>query len=71
MKISVWYHAVNNEIWVKPTRNRIERGCQALIQIVGQSFSVPDHCNLYTWKCDMKKWKDHMKNGWLVKLGEL
>ena len=71
MKNSVWYDASYNEILVKPTRNSVERGRQASVQIPGQSFSVPDYLVLFRWKVNLKEWKDHIAKGWLVKLGEL
>ena len=71
MKESVWYHAFHNEIWVKRTRNTIERGLQAMIKVPDTDISVPDHLCFFTWKLDMKKAKQHIKKGWLVRLGVL
>jgi hypothetical protein len=74
MKETVWYHAGYNELWVKTSRNRIERGSQGSIEFIdynGKLCTVPDGLSLFTWKVDNQGWKAHLKKGWLVKLGEL
>lgn len=68
--MKVFYHAANDEIWIFK-RNKIERGCQAKIKVPTQDFEVPDYLSLFRWDINMKRWNDHMKNGWLVLLGDL
>ena len=71
MTESVWYSAVHNEIWVKISRNRIERGCQAEIPVEGNNFSVPDNLCLFSWRLDLNKFKIGIAHGLIIKLGEL
>jgi len=73
MKESVWYHAGYDYLFVHVAHNRIQLGCQKRHTIIfnGEKISVPDWLNLFTWEVDLKKWKEHKKNGWLVKLGDL
>lgn len=73
MKESVWYIAADDLIVVRVARNKIQLGCEGVctIEYKGKTISVPDWLNLFTWKVDLKKWKEHRKKGWLVKLGEL
>lgn len=71
MKESVWYWAGQNEILVKTTRNRVERGAQALIPVLGLNFSVPDYLCLFDFRIEPKKWKIALKKGWLIPIGYL
>ena len=71
MKETVWFSACYNEIWVKTSSDRIERGSQALLQIPGLPFSVQDHLSFFFWLIDLETWKKHIQKGWLIKLGYL
>lgn len=73
MKPTVWYSAAHDHILVRVARNRVELGCQGVITTEhnGEKISVPDWLCLFTWKVNLKEWKRHRQNGWLIRLGDL
>lgn len=73
MKEPVWYSARHDHIFVRVDRNRIELGCQGFntVEFAGKKIQVPDWLNLFTWKVNLKKWTEHRKKGWLIKLGSI
>lgn len=73
MKESVWYFAGHDHIVLRVAPNRVELGCQGVntIEHNGQKIQIPDILNLFTWKVNLKKWKEFRKKGWLIRLGNL
>lgn len=70
MKPTVWFHAPFNELVIKVSRNKVERKCQGTYCKAIDSW-IPDYLHFSYWKWNMKKAKQHMKKGWLIKLGYL
>lgn len=69
----VYYSAYCDEIWLCEHPFKVIRGCQGKIktEFNGGVFYVEDALELFTWNADKDLWREHLKNGWLIDLGEL
>lgn len=67
----LWYHAAYDEIWERTHPNTLIRGQQFLIKVPNSDIQVPDGLCLFSFTFDIKIWREHVRNGWLIRLGSI